>query len=138
MWGEPWEESFPWDLFQLKAYFPHWPLLHLSGFSLSALYHCSLFIVKGEGVHVFWLSNKDHEVRIGIHVHATSIKRLLSWLKKNSRLPIEFSAFAFCPAEITTSTGRGANDDQYSYLEPAISAWIPVTGCTCPISQVTC
>lgn len=35
------------------------------------------------------------------------------------------SSLAFCPAETTTSNGRGAKDDQCSYLDTAISAQIP-------------
>jgi len=47
----------------------------------------------------------------------------------NKSSPDEFSSLALCPAENTTSTGRGAKDDQYSYLAPAISARIPAKNC---------
>lgn len=40
--------------------------------------------------------------------------------------PFQDSSLAFCPAETTISKGRGAKDDQCSYLEAAISAHIPV------------
>lgn len=33
--------------------------------------------------------------------------------------------FALCPAEVTTSSGRGANEDQYSFLAVATSGYIP-------------
>lgn len=45
--------------------------------------------------------------------------------ESKNNLPSEFSSFAFCPAANTTSTGRGANDDQYSFLAAAISEWTP-------------
>lgn len=35
------------------------------------------------------------------------------------------SSLAFCPAEITTSNGKGAKEDQYSCFEIAISAHTP-------------
>lgn len=35
------------------------------------------------------------------------------------------SSLAFCPAEITTSNGKGAKEDQYSCFEIAISAHMP-------------
>lgn len=37
----------------------------------------------------------------------------------------QHSSLAFCPAESTTSKGRGANEDQYSCFATAISAQIP-------------
>lgn len=43
----------------------------------------------------------------------------------NCSKPSESSSFAICPAAITTSSGRGASDDQYSYLSAAISEWTP-------------
>jgi len=39
----------------------------------------------------------------------------------------QHSSFAFCPAETTTSNGRGAKDDQSSYFETATSAQMPIT-----------
>lgn len=35
------------------------------------------------------------------------------------------SSLAFCPAEMTTSNGKGANEDQYSCFEIAISEHMP-------------
>ena len=40
--------------------------------------------------------------------------------------PSESSSFAICPAANTTSSGRGASDDQYSCLAAAISEQTPV------------
>lgn len=42
----------------------------------------------------------------------------------------KFSSLARCPAANTTSKGRGAKDDQYSYFAPARSPWIPGKKCS--------
>lgn len=45
--------------------------------------------------------------------------------RKIEALNLPISSLAFSPAAKTASTGRGARADQNSYLDVAISAWIP-------------
>ena len=46
---------------------------------------------------------------------------MTEWLLPFSQL----SSLAFCPADSTISKGRGARDDQYSYLDVAMSEHMP-------------
>lgn len=54
--------------------------------------------------------------------------------KRNPNGVLLFSSLAFCPAANTTSTGKGAKDDQNSCLAFAISEWIPTKKVKCPVN----
>lgn len=53
-----------------------------------------------------------------------TVKKIMLSMAQNQPLCND-SSLAFCPAEMTTSNGRGAKDDQCSCFDTAISAHMP-------------
>lgn len=60
-----------------------------------------------------------------VHKNNQNMKAVLIILSFYDMPLLKDCFFALCPAEVTTSSGRGANEDQYSCLAVAISGYIP-------------
>lgn len=126
---KPLMKPVPADLSPLEAYFQYF----LPQTVLSSPVQLFLF-----PLHYWSLLSKKTKERMQVHLRfpnpitatptpqkRTKALKNLKWIYLEQFLPDEFSSLALCPAAITTSTGRGANEDQYSYFSQAMSPRMP-------------
>lgn len=118
----------PANLSQLISCFPCFSLLRvygsLSKFLIFALCHYHLQWLASKKVErLKYIAGQEDTIKAWEELPVLNYEAKLSNSGPQAKYSLDsVSSLALCPADITSSQGIGAIDDQYSYLASAISA----------------